>query len=85
MLVMLIIVQLLLLIKIVMVVIIVVITTLPLTLTSRHQRWPEKALVRVGEHYLEEVSLRRSMRDTVISAATLIHQLARCVRGGWGL
>ncbi|XP_050730386.1 dynein axonemal heavy chain 7-like [Eriocheir sinensis] len=53
------------------------------------KRWPEKALVRVGEHYLEEVSLRRSMRDTVISAATLIHQLAReeservQEKGGW--
>ncbi|MPC11672.1 Dynein heavy chain 1, axonemal [Portunus trituberculatus] len=41
------------------------------------KRWPEEALVRVGEHYLEEVPLRRSMRDTVITAATLLHQLAR--------
>ncbi|KAK8378939.1 hypothetical protein O3P69_009581 [Scylla paramamosain] len=53
------------------------------------KRWPEEALVRVGEHYLVEVSLRRSMRDTVISAATLLHQLAReeseqvQEKGGW--
>lgn len=49
-----------------------------------HQRWPEEALVRVGEHYLEEVPLRRSMRDTVISAATLTHKLARFVWEGRG-
>ncbi|XP_069937229.1 dynein axonemal heavy chain 3-like, partial [Cherax quadricarinatus] len=41
--------------------------------------WPQEALVKVGEHYLAEVPLRRSMRDAVISAATATHQIARQV------
>nr|XP_045615668.1 dynein axonemal heavy chain 7-like isoform X1 [Procambarus clarkii] len=41
--------------------------------------WPQEALVKVGEHYLAEVPLRRSIRDAVISAATAAHQMARQV------
>ncbi|XP_042868647.1 dynein axonemal heavy chain 12-like [Penaeus japonicus] len=40
--------------------------------------WPREALVKVGEHYLEVVPLRRSIKDSVISAATATHQTARC-------
>ncbi|XP_047480638.1 dynein axonemal heavy chain 7-like [Penaeus chinensis] len=39
--------------------------------------WPREALVKVGEHYLEAVPLRRSIKDAVISAATATHQTAR--------
>ncbi|KAK3858557.1 hypothetical protein Pcinc_035261, partial [Petrolisthes cinctipes] len=43
------------------------------------QPWPQEALVKVGEHYLAEVPLRRTIRDDVISAATSAHQTARQV------
>ncbi|XP_068243599.1 uncharacterized protein [Palaemon carinicauda] len=44
-----------------------------------YKPWPQEALVKVGEHYLNEVPLRRSVKDSVITAATTIHQKARKV------
>ncbi|KAK7080901.1 Dynein heavy chain 12, axonemal [Halocaridina rubra] len=39
--------------------------------------WPQDALVKVGNHYLNEVPLRRTVKDAVIAAATVTHQRAR--------
>ncbi|XP_064087240.1 dynein axonemal heavy chain 3-like [Macrobrachium nipponense] len=44
-----------------------------------YKPWPQEALVKVGDHYLTEVPLRRSTKDSVIAAATTIHQKARKV------